>query len=69
MKRYTFNVTCSFSMQYTFTEHEVEPDEDGDVGDFEPIYSAQRLLAEELKEHLGQNFALNDALIDSARAP
>ncbi len=60
MKHYTFKVICSFSMQYTFTEDEVETDNDVGESCFEPTYTAQQRLAGELRELIGNHYALND---------
>lgn len=59
MKHYTFKVVCSFTMQYTFTDEEVQQDAGGNDGDVEPTDEAQRQLENDLTECLGQNYALN----------
>ena len=56
MKHYTFDVVCSFSMQFTFTDQQVQQDADGNEGDFEPTDAALVLLAAELKEYLQQTY-------------
>ena len=47
-KLYTFNVGCSFELQYTFTESQVEPDHESDEGAVEPTSEAIRELEKEL---------------------
>lgn len=50
---YTFKVYCSFDIQHTFAENEVQIDPDGDgENDFEPTEEALAALAEELAECL-----------------
>ena len=58
MKHYTFVMTCSFGMQFTFTEHEVEPDTGGLEGDVVPTDDALLRLQAELKEYLGQSYSV-----------
>ena len=64
-RHYTFNLLCSFRMQFTFTEKEVQPDPDGDEKDFEPTDEALRALEQEVAEHLGQNYAVSDVEVDA----
>lgn len=59
-KNYTFHVYCSFRLQYTFTEHEVERDPGGDETDFEPTDEALETLEGELQEYLGENYVVYD---------
>lgn len=54
---FTYNVSCSFDFQFTFTGQEVEPAEEGDETDFDPTEEALSALAAEIKEHLSQNYA------------
>jgi hypothetical protein len=54
MKHYTFNVTCSFTMQFTFDAKGVERDPDGDYDDYEPTEAAIVQLQDELQEYLSQ---------------
>lgn len=58
MKHYTFNVVCSFTMQHTFTEPEVQSSEDGRTGDVEPTQEALSQLESELSNHMQNNFAI-----------
>ncbi len=46
MKYYTFQVICSFTMQYTFQDHEVGPDPDGGDDDVKPTGAAMGELEE-----------------------
>lgn len=64
-RHYTFSVLCSFHMQFTFTEKEVQPDPDGGKKDFEPTDKALRALEEELAECLGQNYVVTDVEVDA----
>ena len=58
-KLYTFRVLCSFEIQYTFTESEVEPDPGGDEGDFCPTDAAIKALEQELRDLIQQNHAVS----------
>ena len=54
---YTFNLVCSFELQYTFSESEVELDSGSDSEkDFCPTDAALQALAREMTEVLGQNW-------------
>ena len=55
-KHYTFNVRCSFSMQYTFTDDEVEPTEEGGESDVDPTSAALKAIERELQEHLSEQY-------------
>ena len=59
-KNYTFHVYCSFKIQYTFTEDEVDRDPGGDETDFEPTDEALQALEHELQEFLGENYVIDD---------
>lgn len=59
MKHYTFNLVCSFTMQFTFPEREVQQDADGADGDVEPTDAALAQVETELKEHLQQIFPVD----------
>ena len=56
MKHITFEVSCSFTMQYTFTEQEVQQDEEGNEGDVAPMDAAISQLEKELKEYIGNAY-------------
>jgi len=56
MKHYTFNVVCSFTMQFTFTESELQPDSDGSESDVEPSDMALIKLEQELRDFLSQHY-------------
>jgi hypothetical protein len=59
-KHYTYNLSVSFRMQFTFTENEVEPSEDGGPKDRDPSQRALENLEEELREHLRQHYTVDD---------
>lgn len=63
-KIYTYNVICSFNVQYSFTESEVEPDPEGDKGDFIPTDEAIRNLEKVLTEAIGLNFSVTNLQAD-----
>ena len=63
-KLYTYDVTCSFNLQYSFTASEVEPDPDGGKGDFIPTDEAIRNLEKKLTEAIGLNFYVSNFQID-----
>lgn len=60
MKHYTFNVDCFFTMQFTFTEQEVQQDSEGAEGDVEPSDSALAQLEEEIKHFLSQSYGVEN---------
>jgi hypothetical protein len=59
-KIYTYNVICSFNLQYSFTESEVENDPGGAETDFNPTDKALKTLEKDLRETLGQNYAVSN---------
>jgi hypothetical protein len=59
-KHYTYNLTVSFRMQYTFPEEEVEPSEEGDTEDRDPSQCALNRLEDELREYLRQNYVADN---------
>lgn len=59
-KIYTYRVICSFALQYSFTEAEVEKDPGGNESDLQPTEEAIRSLEKDLIETLGQNYAISD---------
>jgi hypothetical protein len=65
VKHYTYTVICSFSMQYTFTEDEVEEAEGGESGDFEPTEKAMIELQYELNEYLGNSYPISDLTVET----
>jgi hypothetical protein len=67
---YTFNVQCSFDVQYTFKESEVEPDPEGEEGAVQPTEVALRVLEGDLLAALHYNYAVDEvqASADSDRA-
>ncbi len=57
-KHYTYLLNCSFDMQFTFTESEVEQDSEGGKGDFVPTDGVLKLLAKELENYLANNYVV-----------
>jgi hypothetical protein len=57
---YTYMVTCSFRLQYSFVESEVEQDPGGDEGELQPTDKALRVLEKDLTEILGQDYCVTD---------
>jgi hypothetical protein len=55
-KHFTYNVSISFQMQYTFTESEVEQSDEGDEGDLSPSEEALEALEQEIARHLADRF-------------
>ena len=49
-KYYTYMISCSFKMQYTFTEKEVEQAEEGGEGDVDPTEDALMDLERTIKD-------------------
>lgn len=56
---YTFRVTCTASLQFTFTESEVQPVIDGNPAVVEPTPDALHQLRQELADYLGNNYAID----------
>ncbi len=61
-RHYTFKVSCSFQIQYTFSDDEVQIDPDGNEEDFEPTSVALETLEHELEEYLFKAYAVEDVL-------
>ncbi len=59
---YTFNVQCSFAVQYTFNDSEIEPDPDSDEGGIRPTEAALQALEGELYNALHQNHAVDNVM-------
>ncbi len=57
-KLFTYRVTCSFELQYSFNESEVERDWDGGEKDFRPTELAISALEKELLEKLQNNYVV-----------
>jgi|GEM_PF-749986 len=66
-KQYTYKVNCSFTLQFTFDEDDVEPDPDGNEEDRMPTEAALCALEQELYEHLFTDYAVDkvEAYADS----
>ena len=56
---YTFDVSFSFSMQFTFTEKEVQPSEEGGENDVDPTDEALAELEQEIKEYLSEQYSVS----------
>ena len=56
-KHFTYNVSVSFKMQFTFSESEVEQSDEGNEGDMSPTDAALEALDKEIAECLGEHFA------------
>lgn len=52
-KIYTYRVQCLFSLQFSFPESEVEPDDDGKLA---PTEAALEALAAEVREALEESY-------------
>jgi hypothetical protein len=59
-KAYTYTVTISFDMPWTFEQDEVEQAEEGDESDLDPTAAALEKLAAEVQEYLGQQFGVSN---------
>ena len=55
-RHFTYLVTCSFNMQFTFTDSEVEQSDEGAEGDMSPTDAALEALAQEVANRLGEHF-------------
>jgi len=64
-KTYTYDVMCSFNLQYSFTESEVEPDPEGGKGDFIPTDEAISNLEKKLTEAIGLNYCVSNLRVDA----
>lgn len=62
---YTFTVMCSFNIEYTFNESEVEQDPGGDVGEFQPTDKALRNLEKDLNKVIGQHYPVTQLSADA----
>jgi len=61
---YTFEVTCTFRLQYSFKDAEVEPKAGGAEGDLVPTDGAIRALANEIEETLGYRHQVTDLKVE-----
>ena len=59
-KYYTYNVSVSFDMQFTFNEKDVQPSDGGDENDFDPSDQALLDLEKELEDYLSQNYSIDE---------
>jgi hypothetical protein len=60
MKHYTFNFVCSFSLQFTVPEKDVEQEPSSPDGMFQPTEGALIRLQQELKEYLQGDYAVDN---------
>lgn len=58
-KYFTYNVSVSFEMQFTFHESEVQPAEEGLERDRDPTEKALANLERELTEYIGSDYAIS----------
>ncbi len=56
-KLFTYRFACSFQMQFTLAESEVEQSDEGDEGDMSPTDRALDELGKEIQECLSERFA------------
>lgn len=56
---YTFRVTCTATLQFTFTDAEVQPVMEGDPADVEPMPDTLQRLKQELADYLGSDYAID----------
>lgn len=63
-KIYTYDVTCSFDLEYSFTESEIIQDPEGGEGDFIPTDEAINDLENRLKEVIGNDFYISNLQAD-----
>jgi hypothetical protein len=59
MKTYTFQVACSFALQYSFPEAEIEQLSNGGAPNFLPTKLALLALQARLEETLGEDHAVS----------
>jgi hypothetical protein len=59
LKTYTFRVECSFALQYSFTESEIERDPDGGASDVLPTDPALSALRGELLATLSEKYPIS----------
>lgn len=55
-KHFSYSVGCSFNMQFTFTESEVEQSDEENEGDMSPTDHALGELRKEIEECLCEHF-------------
>jgi hypothetical protein len=59
-KLYTFNVSFSFEMQFTFPSSDVQPAEEGGKNDFDPTDKAITALEKEVENYLAQVYPVTN---------
>lgn len=65
MKSHTFRVTCSFAIQYSFTEAEVMTDPEGHEDEIVPTERALAILQAEIEAALGENYAISSLTVET----
>jgi ankyrin repeat protein len=61
---FVVRIYCSFDIQQTFLENEVQPDSEGGDGDFEPTANALEVFSQELTNYLREQYTVSDIAID-----
>lgn len=61
-KLYTFNVSISFEMSFTFNESQLQPAEEGGENDLDPTDDALVELQNELHEYLAKSYPVENVL-------
>ena len=64
MQIHTFRVTCSFNLQYSFTESEVSAAEQGEDG-FAPTEGALAALQADIEATLAEKFPISLVTVDA----
>jgi len=64
-KYYTYQMSCSFQMQYTFSQDELVKASEGDENDFEPSDGSLINLQNEMREYLSQKWSVSDVEVDA----
>ena len=67
-KLYTYSVSVTFEMQFTFTSDEVERDYEGDANSFEPTDKALTDLEHELREYLFESYPVESVEVSTDSA-
>jgi hypothetical protein len=65
-KHFTYRIACSFEMQFTFDESEVEQSDEGGAGDLSPTDRVLEELGQEIQECLSAQFGGVDKIEVSA---
>jgi hypothetical protein len=65
MKRNSYSITCTVTLQYTFEESEIRSDADSLARNAVPTDDALENLESELAEYLGINYSIDSLDIDA----